>query len=220
MSILFCSKSISKKYDKKIIFEDITFDISSKEIIVLIGDNGAGKSTLAKIILGIESYDSGKIYKKSRLKFGYLPQILDLNRDLPLDAVTLLSLFNSKISKSCINNILEMVGITDIAKKQIKILSKGQLQKVLIACSLAAKANVLVLDEPMQGLDKEGISSLFKLLTYIKKESDVSLFIISHQLHELQNVLDRLFFLENKSLQIYSKDEGMQVIKKNSAYLA
>jgi zinc transport system ATP-binding protein len=207
MSNLLSVQNISKEYDKKIVFEDLTFNIGISETILLTGANGTGKSTLAKVLLGIETQSTGKINKIEKLCCSYVPQNFFINTSLPINVKTLLSLVNPKVTDNEIVQLLNLTNIVELSQVQLNILSRGQLQRVLIALSLVNKPDLIVLDEPLQGLDSNSIDLLYNLLDNVKNQTKTALFIISHHTLGFKDITDKVFYLNKQKLTIYPKCE-------------
>ena len=207
MSILLSASNISKTYDKRLIFKDLNFTISAAETILLTGANGTGKTTLSKIILGIEAQNNGQINKTAKLVCSYVPQNFFINTALPINVKSLLSLINPKITCQEIKKVLTLTNIIELENLQLSILSRGQLQRVLIALSLINNPDLIVLDEPLQGLDSHSIDLLYILLANIKEQTKTALFIVSHHTLGFKHITDKVFYLNKQKLQIYPKSE-------------
>lgn len=186
--------SVSKFYGNKAALDNLTFTLLQRQITFLIGPNGAGKSTLAKILVGIQLPSGGSVQRKPRMTCRYLPQKPTLNTYVPLSAEALIELVSG--CKALKQDICQRFGIQGILSLRLSELSGGQLQKVLIAANVLARPDLLVLDEPMDGLDIECQAELHKLVPAIRAEFGTSIVLISHDLHTIANYSDQTLCLD------------------------
>lgn len=152
------------------------------EVVTLIGPNGAGKSTTAKIALGLERPDEGTAHRRAGLKIGYVPQTLAIDWTLPLTVTRFLSL-TERVSETDAQTALQRVGIAHLARAEIRHLSGGEFQRALLARAITRKPDLLVLDEPVQGVDFGGEIKLYDLISEIRTTLDCGILMISHDLH-------------------------------------
>ncbi len=152
------------------------------EVVTLIGPNGAGKSTTAKIALGLERPDEGTAHRRAGLKIGYVPQTLAIDWTLPLTVTRFLSL-TERVSETDAQTALQRVGIAHLARAEIRHLSGGEFQRALLARAITRKPDLLVLDEPVQGVDFGGEIELYDLISEIRTTLDCGILMISHDLH-------------------------------------
>ncbi len=213
MNALLKIENVSKHYKGKSALENLNFSLYPNQIALLIGPNGAGKSTLARLLLGIEKPSSGSINRLKQIRCGYLPQRLSLNTSISMSVCAVIEL----ISKSAAldKGLLKALNIEHLLKEQISNLSGGQLQKVLIAASIAARPNFLVLDEPLHGLDVESQDELHNLIQKLKADFNVAILLISHDLRAVVNYADQILCL-NKRLRCHSEIE----LNKNNQNLS
>ncbi|HPZ10335.1 MAG TPA: metal ABC transporter ATP-binding protein [Candidatus Eremiobacteraeota bacterium] len=195
------------------ILEDINLHVHCGEFTALIGPNGAGKSTLLKVILGEVPY-SGKLYFMDSLKnrpdspiIGYVPQKLDFDRSSP---VSILDIFASALSlrpvwtgyqksiKEQAKAILSAVEGEHLLYRKVGHLSGGELQRVLLALALSPPPDLLLLDEPVSGMDVTGIELFYKLLHNFRKKYDMSTILVSHNIAKVSQYVDRIIFLNNR----------------------
>jgi len=182
MSSLINLKNINVIKNKVQILSNINLKIQKNDFITVIGPNGAGKSMLLKCLMGFYSPSSGEIQRQDNLKIGYMPQKFISNNMIPLDVKYFLSI-GKKTSKTMLDKIIEQTSISSLLDKSLHILSGGQLQRVLMARALLGEPNLLILDEPAQNLDISGQISFYKLLDKIYKQNDISVIMVSHDLH-------------------------------------
>ncbi|WP_341760256.1 metal ABC transporter ATP-binding protein [Candidatus Endowatersipora endosymbiont of Watersipora subatra] len=173
---------------------DVSFDVRRGEIVTIIGPNGSGKSTTAKMALGIVKPNSGTVHRKKNLKIGYVPQKLSIDSTLPLPVHRLMTL-TSQLDKSSMITALRLTGMFTLLNSDVKSLSGGELQRVLIARAIALKPDFLMLDEPARGLDLTGALSLYQLVTKIRNELNCAVLIISHDLHLVMSATDQVICL-------------------------
>ncbi|HJK87169.1 MAG TPA: metal ABC transporter ATP-binding protein [Candidatus Megaira endosymbiont of Nemacystus decipiens] len=184
--------SVNKTYGKTPLLKNVTFALQQGQITTLIGQNGAGKTTIAKIILGLESFDSGKVVIKPNTKIGYVPQQLDLDYTMPMRVLDLLETISGK-KASIESEELEFISDLDkIYKKDISEISGGQLQKILLMGTILSKPDLLILDEPTQYLDVVSQQKFYSLISTLKSKYNMTIFIISHDLFTVMKNSDHV----------------------------
>lgn len=186
-------KNVNLQIGNQTILQAISFDIQNKEIITVIGPNGAGKSSLIKLIAGLTQPTEGKIMSNPGLRLGYVPQKLHLDKSLPLKVSRFLSLAN--VSKAARNDALATLGIKHLATKQMHNLSGGELQRVLLARAVARKPDLLLLDEPLQGVDVNGQIELYRLIAQLRDQLNCAVLMVSHDLHLVMAQTDSVLCL-------------------------
>jgi len=193
--LLTCDE-VSYSTDRGSILSNISFDLNIGDILTVIGPNGGGKTTLAKIILGILSPSSGKITKKPNISIGYTPQRINLNQLVPITVKQFLFLYGSCDSTES-KQILEESKIDHILDKQIYNLSGGELQRVLFARVLLKNPDLLILDEPIQGLDVLGQKDFYFRLEQLRSKRNKTIIMISHDLHTVMSSSDKVICLNH-----------------------
>ncbi|MHB2267256.1 ATP-binding cassette domain-containing protein [Aliihoeflea sp. PC F10.4] len=168
--------------------------VRAGEIVTLIGPNGSGKSTTAKTAIGILKPQEGKVTRKAGLTVGYVPQKLAIDWTLPLSVERLMRLTGSPTA-SQIDAALDATGVSHLAKVQVQGLSGGEFQRVLLARAIARKPDLLVLDEPVQGVDFSGEVALYDLIAKIRDETGCGILLISHDLHVVMADTDTVICL-------------------------
>ena len=184
---------INVRIDERDILKNIDFSIGEKEIITLIGPNGAGKSTLIKIILGIVKPNSGKIKSKKQLKLAYVPQKFNPSHSLPLRVKDLLDLEHCDATIKA--EIIRDTGIAKLENSKVQQLSGGERQRVLLARALLRQPDLLVLDEPMQGLDIQSEAELYDYVRSLPDRYGCSILIVSHDLQWVMQGTQRVICL-------------------------
>lgn len=164
------------------------------EVVTLIGPNGAGKSTTAKIALGLLEPDEGSAERAPGLSVGYVPQKLSIDWTLPLTVARFMTLTN-RVSAAEIDAALELVGVGHLADAEVRYLSGGEFQRALLARAIARKPDLLVLDEPVQGVDFSGEIALYELIASLRGELGCGILMISHDLHVVMASTDSVVCL-------------------------
>ena len=180
--------------DDKWLVRAVDLNISSGEIVTLIGPNGSGKSTTAKMCLGLERPTHGTAWQKPGLRVGYVPQNLAIDWTVPLTVKRFMSLMG-RLSEAKIMTALDMVGAAHTIKSQVRHLSGGEFQRVLMARAAATKPDILVLDEPVQGVDFSGEVALYDLITELRDLLNCGVLLISHDLHMVMRATNRVICL-------------------------
>lgn len=175
-------KDICLTFDGAAVLEHIGFSIAAGQIVTLIGPNGAGKTTLLKTVLGIVKPDSGSVWRKEGLKIGYVPQKINLPRSIPLTVERFLRLDGDYPDRK-LREVLEMTGIARLTGHSVHPLSGGETQRLLLARTLLKDPDLLVLDEPAQGLDPVGEERFYALLETLNRDRNCAILMVSHDLH-------------------------------------
>lgn len=168
--------------DGKWLVRAVDFSVKRGEIVTLIGPNGSGKSTSAKMAVGVLQPSEGHVARANNLRIGYVPQKLAIDWSLPLTVHRLMTL-TGKLSEAEIAHALQATGITHLAHAQVQNLSGGEFQRALMARAIARKPDLLVLDEPVQGVDFSGELALYELIRNIRNATGCGILLISHDLH-------------------------------------
>ncbi|ADZ89496.1 zinc ABC transporter ATP-binding protein ZnuC [Marinomonas mediterranea] len=174
--------NIGITFGERKLLSNIDVRLHRGEIVTLIGPNGSGKSTLIRTLLGLQSPTEGKVTRHEDLRIGYMPQKLHIDPTLPLTVKHFLGLVRN-VDKKDILPTLKKLGIEHLVNSQVRVLSGGETQRVLLARALLNKPNLLVLDEPVQGVDVNGQIELYKLIVKIRDEINCGVLMISHDLH-------------------------------------
>lgn len=172
----------------------VDLTIARGEIVTLIGPNGSGKSTTAKLATGVLKPSMGKVMRKPGLRIGYVPQKLTIDWTLPLTVDRLMTL-TGRFSASEIDAALEAVGARRLLKAAVQELSGGEFQRVLFARAMIRKPDLLVLDEPVQGVDFSGEVALYELVRQIRDTTQSGILMISHDLHVVMAETDTVICL-------------------------
>lgn len=194
MALIEC-KNVALGYDNKIVLDNLNFSVNSGDYLCIIGENGSGKSTLMKTILGLKTPLDGEIVFGDGLKkneIGYLPQQTLVQRDFPASVWEIvlsgclnksgLKPFYSKSSKELAKRNMERMNISSLSKRCYRELSGGQQQRVLLARALCATERILLLDEPVSGLDPKVTAEMYQLIKELN-DNGATIIMISHDMH-------------------------------------
>jgi len=174
--------------------QGIDLSVKRGEIVTLIGPNGSGKSTTAKAIIGLLKPDAGTVRRAPGLRIGYVPQHLTMDRTLPLTVARLMTLTGRR-SGFDVRAALEAVGIPHLLKAEVHGLSGGEFQRALLARAMLRDPDLLVLDEPVQGVDVQGEAALYSLISEIRDRAGCGILLISHDLHVVMAATDTVVCL-------------------------
>tara|TARA_B100001142_G_scaffold237998_1_gene236615 strand:- start:400 stop:1146 length:747 start_codon:yes stop_codon:yes gene_type:complete len=198
------------KQNNKWLVEGVSLKVERGKIVTLIGPNGSGKSTTAKIALGIYKDIEGSV-KKFTNKVGYVPQKISIDWTLPLRVYDFM-LLTEEIKDDAIDEALALTGVTHLKNKNLGNLSGGEFQRVLIARAISKKPELLVLDEPVQGVDYTGEIALYELIKKISDTLNCGILLISHDLHTVMTATDHVVCLNG---HVCCSGTPMDVAKNN-----
>ena len=221
--ILKC-ESLNKSIHRKKIIKDVSFQIKEGEILGFIGPNGAGKTTTIKLILGLQKLDSGSIeingynvktnFEKAIEKVGTIVENPDLYMYMSgYDNLKLVANLYKGIDKKRINEVVKLVGLENRIKDKVSKYSLGMRQRLGIAQAILHKPNLLILDEPTNGLDPEGIKHIRDLIKELAEKEKMSIMISSHNLSEIENVCNSVCIIQNGEV---IEETGIEEIKKEA----
>ena len=205
---------VSLQFGTKSILEHVSLSIKRGEITTLIGPNGAGKSSLVRVALGLQKPTKGKVVRQTGLRLGYMPQKLVIDDSLPLTVLRFLQLAY-RSSKADALSILAMVEGQHLAGQAIQKLSGGEFQRVLLARAILRKPQLLILDEPVQGVDMSGQRELYRLIKQVRDELHCGVLMVSHDLHLVMKQTDHVVCL-NRNICCAGLPEN---ISSHPAYL-
>ncbi len=172
----------------------VDLTIRRGEIVTLIGPNGSGKSTTAKLAIGVLKPHEGTVRRKAGLTIGYVPQKLAIDWTLPLTVERLMRL-TARPTAAEIEEAAEAVGIRHLLKAEVQALSGGEFQRALLARAMLRRPDLLVLDEPVQGVDFTGEVALYNLISQIRDRTGAGILLISHDLHVVMAATDTVVCL-------------------------
>ena len=198
------------KQNDKWLVEGVSLTVEKGKIVTLIGPNGSGKSTTAKIALGIYKNIEGSVEKYTN-KVGYVPQKISIDWTLPLRVYDFM-LLTENIKEEAIDEALTLTGVIHLKNKNLGNLSGGEFQRVLIARAISKKPELLVLDEPVQGVDYTGEIALYELIKRISDSLNCGILLISHDLHTVMTATDHVVCLNG---HVCCSGTPMDVAKNN-----
>jgi zinc transport system ATP-binding protein len=185
-------RNLSKSFGARHILDTISFSVKKGNIVTIIGPNGSGKTTLARIILGLVAADKGSVWRKEGLTVGYMPQKLAIDPVLPLTVRRFLSLAGSTKDAGRYAEVIAETGIGHLLSSQMHSISGGELQRVMLAQILLLHPELLVLDEPVQGVDVQGQAEFYQLIERLRKHYGMTILMISHDLHMVMRTTDHV----------------------------
>lgn len=186
-------REIGKHYDGQAVLDHVSIDLMPGKLLSLIGPSGCGKTTLVKIALGLLKPDAGEVTRAPGLRIGYMPQQLVVDPTLPLTVERFLQL--AERNPILCLQALEETGVAHLTDRPLRALSGGETQRVLLARALLRKPNLLVLDEPVQGVDVSGQEALYQLIADIRTHLHCGILMVSHDLHLVMAATDEVVCL-------------------------
>ncbi|TWI56554.1 zinc transport system ATP-binding protein [Pseudomonas duriflava] len=188
--------NVGVRFSGQNILDQVSLAIAPGEIVTLIGPNGAGKTTLVRAVLGLLTPDSGTVWRQPHLRIGYMPQKLHVDATLPLTVLRFLRLVPG-VDRSSAAKALAEVGGDHLLDSPLQTISGGELQRVLLARALLRKPELLVLDEPVQGVDVSGQAELYRLITQLRNRYGCGVLMVSHDLHLVMSTTDQVVCLNH-----------------------
>jgi zinc transport system ATP-binding protein len=210
-------ENISLTLNAQKILSGINLELQKGKITTLIGPNGGGKTSIARILLGILKPSSGKVQKKRSLKIGYMPQKIEIDQTIPMTAKDFIQLSTRKTKfDEALKDLASRLNVTKILNRQIHDLSGGQMQKILFLRALTNNPELLVLDEPTQYMDISGTQDFYQIIDEVRKLSNSSILLISHDLHAVMQKTD-IVFCVNHHVCCHGSPES---VNKHPEYLS
>uniref|UniRef100_UPI004056F03F metal ABC transporter ATP-binding protein n=1 Tax=Agathobacter sp. TaxID=2021311 RepID=UPI004056F03F len=225
-------KNLGVRFGEQVVLRDVNLHMHCGSLNAIIGKNGAGKSTLVRAILkdipseGVIEYRDTKNGKIQNLKIGYVPQSINIEKNTPVSVYDLIVSYQfrypvflpkSKRIYQEIKKNLEVFEAADLIDKQVCNLSGGQLQRVLLSMAIMDRPKLLLLDEPVSGIDKNGMELFYKTIDYLKRHYDMAIILISHDLDYVKRYADHVVLLEQTVLtqgtvkEVFESEEFAQV---------
>ncbi|MCB1648365.1 MAG: zinc ABC transporter ATP-binding protein ZnuC [Pseudomonadales bacterium] len=209
------ASNISVQFADRQVLQNVNLSVHQGQIVTLIGPNGAGKTTLIRVILGLLPVQSGSVEKPAGLRIGYMPQKLHIEPTMPITVRRFLELAQRKDAEP-IGRLLEEVQVSHLMDHQLGSISGGEMQRVLLARALSQSPQLLVLDEPAQGVDVAGQADLYQLINDIRTSHHCGVLMISHDLHLVMAKTDEVVCL-NHHICCHGRPEQVSV---DPSYLA
>lgn len=211
MELIGC-KNVSFSYENTSVIKDLSFKVNSGDYLCIVGENGSGKSTLIKGLLGLKAPASGNISKGSELKsneIGYLPQQTPAQKDFPASVFEVvlsgrlnsrgLKPFYTKKDKQIAQENIKRLSIEPLKKRSYRELSGGQQQRVLLARALCASKKLLLLDEPVTGLDPIVTEEMYRLIEKLNKDENITIIMVSHDIVSSVKYASHILHLNNNN---------------------
>lgn len=194
MTALIAAENLSVRHGAATVLSGIDLALTPGEIVTVVGPNGSGKSTLIRALIGLERAATGQVARAPGLRIGYVPQRLALDANLPMTVRRFLSL-PRRVSDAEAARALARTGVAGLEARQMARLSGGQFQRVLLARALLSDPQLLILDEPTQGLDQPGVIGFYRLIDEVRRETGAAVLLVSHDLHVVMGATDRVICL-------------------------
>nr|WP_239547510.1 zinc ABC transporter ATP-binding protein ZnuC [Spongiibacter marinus] len=207
-------EKVSLSLRQQTLLSEIDLNLARREIMTIIGPNGAGKSTLLRIALGLQRPDSGTVTRAPGLRIGYMPQRLSINPLMPISVSRFLRM--SQQRRCSIKQALSRTGIAHLADRPLHDISGGETQRVLLSRALLAEPELLVLDEPAQGVDITGQTELYELIGELRDQLGCAVLMVSHDLHWVMAQTDTVICL-NQHVCCHGHPE---TVSNDPAYLS
>ena len=222
MSELLKCEKLCLGYEGSVVAENLNFTVSSGDYLYILGENGSGKSTLIKALLGLKPQLSGEIDlcgDVGRNEIGYLPQQTIVQRDFPASVREIvqsgcinrcgLRPFYNKVEKKLAADMMKKLEISDLANRCYRELSGGQQQRVLIARALCAAKKMILLDEPVTGLDPKASAEMYELIESLNKKDGMTVIMVSHDMNAAVKYASHILHLGGKQLFFGTKNDYM-----------
>lgn len=204
-------QNLTKTFGKRTIINNVSFDVYAGEVFGFLGPNGAGKTTTIKMVMGFLKPDAGEIvinhinikknYEKAMANLGGIVENPEMYKELSgLMNLEMYARLHDGVSRQRIDQVVEMVGMTNRIHEKVKRYSLGMKQRIGLAQALVHKPRVLILDEPTNGLDPAGIKELRDILKHLAHEENIAVIVSSHMLSEMELMCDRVGIISNGSL--------------------
>ena len=190
-------QDLTLHYGERMILNQVALGIHAGEIVTLIGPNGAGKTSLVRIMLGLQPPSHGQVWRREGLRIGYVPQRLHVEQIMPLTVKRFLTL-GDPFSRQALLEVLQQVGADALLEAQLHTLSGGETQRVLLARALLRQPQLLVLDEPTQGVDVNSQGELYDLIAHLRDQRGCGVLMVSHDLHLVMARSNRVFCLDQQ----------------------
>lgn len=191
---LIAARGVGLNVGGRQVLHDVDLTVERGRIVTLIGPNGAGKTCLVRVLLGLMSHTEGSVVRARPLRMGYMPQRVLVDEILPITVARFLTL-GGRADRSHQRDVLREVGVEHLADQPIQSVSGGEMQRVLLARALMRRPDLLVLDEPAQGVDVAGQGEVFRLIARLRDRYGCGVLLVSHELHLVMEAADSVICL-------------------------
>ena len=188
-TVLIQAEGLGLERGGRTILDHVSLSVCSGQVVVVIGPNGAGKTSLLRILLGLWEPSRGRMTRAHRMRIGYMPQHVQVDPILPLSVRRFLTL-RHRASEARLRDQLRKVGVPELLDAPVQTLSGGEMQRVLLARALIGEPDLLVLDEPAQGVDVVGQGEVFDLIDRLRRDTGCGVLMVSHELHLVMAAAD------------------------------
>lgn len=187
-------RGLSMRFGGLLAVNNVALNVQERQVVSMIGPNGAGKTTLVRVVLGLLKPERGEVWRKPKLRVGYMPQKLHVDATLPLSVLRFLRLVPG-VDRARALTALSEVGAEQVIDSPLQKISGGELQRVLLARALLREPELLVLDEPVQGVDVAGQAELYRLIGRLRERYGCGVLMVSHDLHLVMSATDQVVCL-------------------------
>ncbi len=191
---LIAAEKVDVRLGATLVLHGVSMKIAKGEIVTVVGPNGSGKSTLLRVLIGAIRPNVGRVLRQAGLKIGYVPQKLHIDPTLPMTVRRFLDL-PTRVSDTAAEAGLVRAGVNGVAAQQMAGLSGGQFQRVLLARAILSEPDILMLDEPTQGLDQPGSAAFYRQIEQVRTQTGCAVLMVSHELHVVMSASDRVICL-------------------------
>nr|WP_226999928.1 zinc ABC transporter ATP-binding protein ZnuC [Microbulbifer aggregans] len=209
------AENLSLEVAGRTLLQDISLQLRPREIVTVIGPNGAGKTTLLRLLLGLSRPTAGSIRRRPGLRLGYMPQRMQVDSSMPMSVERFLELGQPGISRAEADAALARVRAEKLRRASLADLSGGEMQRVLLARAASRKPQLMVLDEPTQGVDVSGQAEVYQLIAALRDELGCGVLLVSHDLHMVMAATDHVLCI-NQHICCHGHPEQ---VSRDPAYL-
>lgn len=193
--LLIEARGLRVGFGATVVLDDVDLDVARGQVVTLVGPNGAGKTTLLKVVLGLVRPQAGTVWRPAGLRIGYVPQKLTIDPTLPLTVRRFLALALPRGGHADLDAALRSVKAAHVADRQVRDVSGGELQRVMLARAMLRRPELLVLDEPVGNVDVAGQAELYEAIGRMRGDSGCGVLMVSHDLHLVMAATDHVVCL-------------------------
>lgn len=194
MEALISAEGVEVRHGKAVAVQGVSLSVERGEIVTIVGPNGSGKSTMLRALIGAILPTKGRVRRAKGLRIGYVPQSLRIDATLPMTVRRFLDL-PLRVTDAVAREALEKAGVAGVAQRQLVDLSGGQFQRALLARAVMHQPDLLILDEPTQGLDQPGQAAFYRQIEEVRAQLGCAVLMVSHELHVVMSASDRVICL-------------------------